>query len=217
MKIYPSLISADLLRLADVLALLDDECDGYHLDIMDHHFVPNLTWGSAFVNAIAHATKKPLFVHLMVSKPLELVEMLQLREGDTCIVHVELLDDSIFDSMQTVWKKKGLRIGLAVNPATSVAALRQYAGRVDEILVMSVEPGFSGQTFIDVTQKIVDLVRLRGLLGHPFLIGMDGGIKVEHVAWLAELGVDSISAAQAIFGTKDIVANVRALRLAAVH
>src|SRR3990172_9915424 len=124
MTIYPSLISSDLLNLAATLSLFDDHCDGYHLDVMDDHFVPNLTWGPAFINAIASHTKLPLNVHLMVDNPENWLNRLTLSQKDSFIFHWEALNDveQVIALAQTI-RAKGILAGLAINPKTDVESI----------------------------------------------------------------------------------------------
>ena len=214
MKIYPSLISADLLRLGEVIAALDTVCDGYHLDVMDYHFVPNLTWGPAFINAIRKVTKLPLHVHLMIQNPAAMMSSLALHADDTCIIHYEAVAHDAIPGLLQAIRACGWRAGIAINPKTPVSVLTDLVSYCDEVLVMSVEPGFSGQQFIEVTHKVTELVQLRNQSHTEFSIAMDGGITTAHVARLAALGVDAIGAAGAIFGRGDMLENIRALRAA---
>ncbi len=203
-QIFPSLISANILSLQNVIETLDPHVDGYHLDVMDFHFVPNLTFGPAFVNAIAHATDKPLHVHLMVDNPEQWVEVLELRRHDTVIFHYEATTQhaALIDAL----KQKGYRVGIAINPQTSPDKVVEYLPLLDQVLVMSVEPGFSGQKFMpQVMEKL-------SVLAGKCTIAMDGGIGPDNIAMLAAKGVTQFGIASAIFDTSDPVQAIRGLR-----
>lgn len=201
MKIFPSLISADLLNLGTVLSNFDHHCDGYHLDVMDDHFVPNLTWGPAFINAIAQASVRPLHIHLMVQDPASWINRISLKKHDTFIFHYEAVPTTI--DQEDLIKKihaQGWHAGIALNPTTPVEHIAPIAHLLDHILIMSVQPGFSGQTFMpEVLQKIQPLLAIKTQSNTMFNIGMDGGINQHNIASLAAHGVDTIAAAAAIF------------------
>lgn len=211
MKIYPSLISAPhLLNLEQTITELDPLSHGYHIDVMDDHFVPNLTWGPAFVNAIIAATKRPVNVHLMVSQPERWIDRLSLRSEDLFIFHYEAC--SSINQMQEILsalKKKSIRSGIALKPETPVTVVEPLLASVDSVLLMSVQPGFSGQPFMhEIVQKIPQLVSLQQLKKSSCTIGIDGGVVAENIPMLRDLGVDYAAVATAIFGTSD---SVRAL------
>jgi len=201
MKIYPSLISADLLNLAHVIKTIDAHCDGYHLDVMDNHFVPNLTWGADFVNRIRQATTKQLDIHLMVDNPQSWLACLQLKPNDMITFHIEAVHQpkEISQFLSDIHKAK-LNAGIALNPATPVEKVFAHLIDLDHVLLMSVNPGFSGQSFIpDVVAKIQPLVAQRTQMQASLLIGMDGGITTNNINQLAHSGVDYVCAASAIF------------------
>lgn len=201
MKIYPSLISSDLLNLEKTLNLFDPHCDGYHIDIMDDHFVPNLTWGPAFVNAIRQKTKQHLNVHLMVQHPEKWPDRLYLAPKDTLIFHHEAVVSATAtnDLIDTI-HRKGWCAGIAANPQTSLEAIDTYVTKLDTILLMSVQPGFSGQQFIHaVTKKIQPLLALRAQENKLLTIGMDGGINENNIKELSQLGIDYVAVASSIF------------------
>lgn len=205
MKIYPSLISCDVLNLATTLTTLNAHVDGYHIDIMDDHFVPNLTWGPTLVNALAGATTKPLQLHLMVDNPASWVSRLQLQPKDSFVFHREVLKD-VRDGMRLIeeLQKRGIKTGLALNPQTGLEKLTPFAELLDEVLVMSVNPGFSGQKFIEsVREKVPALVQLRERENFNFKICMDGGIGSDNICSLEQAGVDMVSVASAIFSSKN--------------
>lgn len=234
MKIYPSLISADLLNLKQVIATLDQHCDGYHLDVMDDHFVMNLTFGPDIINAIARATKKPLHAHLMVDNPEKWPGRLKLRVGDTVIVHYESLGDN-YEKMCEEIRKKGWLVGLAINPETlreDVRTLRLRSGRtdlmepvlsltnlfahVDMILCMTVHPGFAGQKLIpEVLAKVKDLYLLSSKISSKISIWVDGGVNLNNIRQIGESGATGVAVASAIFSQKDPIEALKKLYLVA--
>jgi ribulose-phosphate 3-epimerase len=192
-KIYPSLISGNILNLSSVMKDLDSYCDGYHVDVMDDHFVPNLTWGPQFVSAIKSATRLPIHLHLMVDNPRRWVNRVALSGDDIFIFHHEVFDESLL--------KANCKKGVAINPETNIEDIFSYVDKLDHVLVMSVRPGFSGQKFIPtVLAKVNKLVALRKENNFTFSIGMDGGIGDSNIASLAREGVEMVGVASAIFG-----------------
>ena len=208
--IYPSLISADLLALGEVITLLDDHCDGYHIDIMDDHFVPNLTWGAAMTNAIAKKTKRNVHIHLIVDNPQKWLGRLELKSTDFFIFHYESCtsEQEIYSLIDEL-KKKQWRIGIAIKPETPINKIDCFLKMIDQALIMSVEPGFSGQRFIEsVLDKIKSLAHLRALHNNSFSIAIDGGVNSSNIAQLARLGVTEFIAAAAIFSTGSMIDNL---------
>lgn len=209
-SLYPSLISADLMRLGIVIKQLDPHVQGYHIDIMDGHFVPNLTWGPQFVVALQNETQLPLHIHCMVSDPEKWLEWLILRPIDLLIIHKE----SVLDPLAFFEKarEKDLQIGLAINPETSVASIQEYLILIDHLLIMSVHPGFSGQRFIESTfQKITQAKKMIDEVGAHASLGVDGGVGVHNIRSLVLHGVTEVAAAQAIFSEKNPVIGVQKL------
>lgn len=206
-QIYPSLVSADLLHLGEVIAELNGHCDGYHIDIMDNHFVPNLTWGAAMVNAIKKATRLPLHVHLMVDNPSTWVERLLLDQRDTFTFHIEALENhAAVNTLLDVLEHKNWQKGIAINPSTHLQSIEPFLKRLEQVLVMSVQPGFSGQKYIAaVENKIPMLMALRTEHNYHFAVAMDGGIDLSNIGRLAAFGVTQFGIATAIFSSHDIV------------
>jgi len=205
MKIYPSLISADLLNLEKVLKNLDDRCDGYHIDVMDDHFVPNLTWGPAFADAILKASNLPIHLHLMVDNPEKWVGRVNLKKDDTFVFHHEVYRDvlKIKDLIFKI-KSSNCKVGVAINPETNVEEVFPYLPDLDHILIMSVKPGFSGQKFIpDVVKKVEPLIDKRKNEGFNFTVGIDGGIGASNIKIVAAAGFDEVGIASAIFSQPD--------------
>lgn len=199
-QLWPSLISADLLNLQTTIDQLAPYCTGWHLDVMDNHFVPNLTWGAQFVNAIAHASNKPVWVHLMIDRPEQLLQKLTVPEGAYITFHIET--DADIPALIEQIKKRSWRVSIAVNPDTPIEKTFDYLASIDQILIMSVQPGFSGQIFIkDVLHKIK-------ILKHELLtkkcsvtIAIDGGINRDNIVEVARLGVTQFGIAAGIFST----------------
>lgn len=211
-KLYPSLISGDILNLQEQITLLDPHCDGYHLDLMDGHFVPNITWGPAFINAIATATTKTCWVHLMATNPEQWINHFTLPAGSMVDFHIETSIDH--KALLTSIKAKGWRSGIAVSPQTDIEAVFHLIDNIDYILIMSVEPGFSGQAFIpEVIEKINALATYREKYGLRFEIAIDGGINKQNIGEVVKAGVDHIAAAAAIFAENDPVVALQNLKL----
>ncbi|MCF7799554.1 ribulose-phosphate 3-epimerase [Candidatus Babeliales bacterium] len=204
MDIFPSLIASNLLKLSDTIQTLNTKCDGYHIDVMDDHFVPNLTWGPDFVSAIIAATNLSLNIHLMVDNPKEWVNRLNLRKQDFFVFHIEALDFSEIKTFIKDIKKIGCKVGIALNPETDVNLLFEYLDILDTILVMSVKPGFSGQKFdSSVLSKIEILNKEKKDKNLSFSISMDGGIDQDNIQELQNLGVDQVAVGSAIFYQED--------------
>jgi ribulose-phosphate 3-epimerase len=219
MLIDPSLISGDLLNLEQQIKELDSYADGYHLDIMDYHFVPNLTWGPIFINAIAQVTIKPLFIHLMVDDPQIYFDRLELRENDTVSFHAEsclttpvacnpvsgavcpsYIDYEYIQELIEQLHAKKLNASVALKPGTGISSAQKLLPMVDDILCMTVEPGFSGQQFLPASfDKIQDLVYLRNELNSRSTITVDGGVSANIIARLDSIGANRVAVAGALF------------------
>jgi ribulose-phosphate 3-epimerase len=215
MKLAPSILSADFGRLGE--AIRDCEAAGadwIHLDVMDGHFVPNITLGPVVVEAARRATRLPLDVHLMIEAPERFLADFARAGADTLTVHVEACPH-LHRTVQQI-RELGKRAGVAVNPATPAAALGEVLGDVDLVLVMTVNPGFSGQKFIDGMLPKVSQVRealdRRGLTAD---LEVDGGIDVETAPLAARAGATAFAAASAVFKSgRPIDASIAALRQA---
>lgn len=210
-SIYPSLISADLLNLEREIKLLEPYCQGYHFDVMDDHFVPNLTWGKMFIDQIVKVTAKPLWVHLMIDKPSIFVESIVLNANSMLTFHIESIGDVKNFSIRI--KDKNMLPGVAVSPKTPVEKIFQFLDLLDHILIMTVEPGFSGQDFLpESIDKIRSLFSYCKINGHKVKIAVDGGVSKNNIAMLAKEGVDIFSVGTAIFGQVDPVGAIRDLQ-----
>lgn len=203
-KVFPSLISADLLNLRRELEVLAPYAPGYHIDIMDNHFIPNLTWGIMFVDAIVKESAKPLWVQLMVDNPTTWIEQLNLPANSCISIHIESQGHIRHNLMRI--RERGISPSIAVNPTTKIETIFPVLDLVDLVLIMSVEPGYSGQAYLpEVEHKIDELVAYRQASGKKFIIGMDGGINKKNIGHLADKGVDWFAAATAIFGQENRV------------
>jgi len=217
MEILPSLISADLLNLNSVIESLNDHCDGFHIDVMDNHFVPNLTWGPAFIDYFLKVSKKPLDVHLMVDNPESFIPKLSLRVDDTLIFHFEAVKDKKeIENLALRVQSMGWKVGLAIKPGTKFDDFAGFLRFFDQVLVMSVEPGFSNQKFISkVLDKIKKIAQLKQDKQFPLKMAVDGGVNCENIKLLVENGVDRVGVAGAIFSGDNYLQNLQKLYSAA--
>jgi ribulose-phosphate 3-epimerase len=213
-RIAPSILSADFARLADEVARIErGGADLVHVDVMDGHFVPNITIGPPVVAALKRVTRVPLDVHLMISEPDRYLEAFADAGAASLIVHAEVLPH--LHRTLTRIRQLGLRAGVAINPSTSLDAVSEVIGEFDELLVMSVNPGFGGQKFIP--RSIDKVVAARALLssrGSTADIGVDGGVDATNASALVQAGATILVAGASIFGAPDPVEAAHALRAA---
>ena len=213
MKLSPSILSADFACLGNEVDRVAAEADLLHVDVMDGHFVPNLTIGPPVVQALRKHTDLFLDCHLMVDNPEVLLDDFADAGADRCIVHIELGDPRpLFAEL----RKRDVGVGLVLNPETPVDTVLPYLAEVDLLLVMSVHPGWGGQQFIpDVLDKVRVARQAIDERSLPAEIEIDGGINVETAPLAAAAGVDILVAGSAIFGEPDPAAAARAIRAAA--
>ena len=210
--IAPSLLSADFVRLAEDIAKVEAAgADWLHLDIMDGHFVPNMTFGPPLVAAIRKITKLPLDVHLMVMNPSGLVDAFADAGADWLTVHVET--EPHLHRLVAHIRELGVKPAVALNPATPLGTLEEILDEVDMVLVMSVNPGFGGQKFI--SSSISKIQRLKKKIvesGHPVFIEVDGGVNAETVVQVRGAGADVLVAGSAVFVSKDWAKAIQLLK-----
>jgi ribulose-phosphate 3-epimerase len=211
--IAPSILSADFARLgAEVEAVIDAGADLIHFDVMDNHYVPNLTVGPLVCEALRkHGITAPIDVHLMVRPVDRLVADFAKAGASWISFHPEASDH--VDRTIALIREHGCRPGLVLNPATPLAWLDHTLEQIDLVLLMSVNPGFGGQAFIPATLETIRAVRGRiDASGRDIRLEVDGGIKVDNIGRVAAAGADTFVAGSAIFGSRDYAATVRAMR-----
>jgi ribulose-phosphate 3-epimerase len=211
-QIAPSILAADFARLADDVAVVEAAgADLLHVDVMDGHFVPNITIGPPVVRALRRVTKLPLDVHLMIQDPDRYLEAFIEAGAAMVTVHAEILPH--LHRTLTQIRKLGAKPGVAINPATPVSVVREVTHEMHHLLVMSVNPGFGGQSFIPHSlDKIREAEALFQSTGSPALIEVDGGVDAGNAAALVEAGVTILVAGVAIFGAANPPEALRGLR-----
>lgn len=208
----PSILSADFTRLgAELNACQQSGADWIHVDVMDGHFVPNLTFGALMVAACRRVTGLPLDVHLMVEKPETLLEDFARAGATRLTVHLETCPH-LHRTLQQI-KALGVQAGVAINPSTPAWALKEILPFADLFLVMTVNPGFGGQKFIDLTPKIRELRAMLTALASPAWLEVDGGVSAATLPLLLAAGADAFVAGSAIFSHPGgIAAGINALK-----
>ncbi len=210
--IAPSILSADFFKLGDEInTVMEAGADIIHFDVMDNHYVPNLTIGPLVCKSITEHVSYPVDVHLMVEPVDELVPMFAKAGASYITFHPEATRH-VHRTIQLI-KSFGVKAGLVLNPATPLSYLDYVLDSLDIVMLMSVNPGFGGQSFIDST--LGKLKQVRALIdesGLPIRLEVDGGVKVENIASIAQAGADTFVAGSAIFGKSDYKAVIDAMR-----
>ena len=213
--IAPSILSADFARLGDeVRAISDSGVEWIHVDVMDGHFVPNISLGVPVIEALKAIPSPPMDIHLMIDNPDDSVE-LYIRAGAPLVkvITVQYETCNLLHSTLSKIKSHGVMAGIALNPLTPLTALEEIIPYVDLVLIMTVEPGFAGQRFI--SSMIPKVERLRGLIDasdHRPLIEVDGGIKLDNIGEVAKAGADVLVSGSSIFKTKSYAGTIREMR-----
>jgi len=211
-KIAPSILSADFARLGEEIKAIEaGGADYVHVDVMDGHFVPNITIGPLIVAAIRPVTRLPLDVHLMIENPDQYIPDFAKAGADIIVVHAEATSH-LHRTIQLI-KSFGKKAGVSLNPATPLSALEMILPDIDLALLMTVNPGFGGQSFINsCLPKITALRQMIDALGLPIELEVDGGVKTDNIEQIAAAGADVFVAGSAVFGTADYAATIAQLK-----
>ena len=210
MIIAPSILSSDFANLeSEIKRLEKNGADWVHVDVMDGHFVPNLTIGAPVVKAIKPVTKLPMDVHLMIENPAKYVKDFALAGADIITFHYEATKETTFDVINII-KSYGVKVGLSIKPKTPVSAIKLYLDMVDLVLVMTVEPGFGGQKFMeDCADKIIEV---KAYANKDIIVEVDGGINAETAQHCKKCGADALVAGNYVFSSDDMKEAIASLR-----
>jgi ribulose-phosphate 3-epimerase len=216
-EIAPSILASNFARLGEEIRKVEEGgADVIHVDVMDGHFVPNITIGIPVVASLRKATRLPMDVHLMIERPEEYIEEFVRAGADRVLVHQEATPH--LDRALAMIRESGGQAGAVINPSTPVEMLSDVLDKVDTILVMSVNPGFGGQKFIPrAIEKIRQLNNWRGRYNADFRIEVDGGVELENIGDLAQAGANTFVAGTSIFHTSDPAEAARQLRKSATE
>jgi ribulose-phosphate 3-epimerase len=211
-EIAPSILAADFASLGEAIRAVErGGATLLHVDVMDGHFVPNISIGVPVVASLRKATRLPLDVHLMIERPELYIQAFAEAGADMISVHQEATPH--LDRAISMIREHGCQSGTVINPATPVSTLSEVLGHVDHVLVMSVNPGFGGQKFIPgALEKIRELKRIREAYNHLFRIEVDGGVGPDNVADLVRAGAEILVAGTSIFHTPDAAEAVRSMK-----
>jgi ribulose-phosphate 3-epimerase len=210
-QLAPSILTADFARIGEEVRSVADIVDWFHLDVMDGHYVPNLTFGPSTVEAVNRWSENPLHVHLMITDPRKYAPEFAAAGADRISFHPEVVEDpdAVIDELQAL----GVGAGLAVHPDVPLRRVARYGDRIDVLLMMTVRPGFGGQKFLDeVLPKIVEANRLIEDAGGRADVEVDGGVNAATIDRVVDAGVDIVVAGSAIFDGVDAPAAAKKLR-----
>jgi ribulose-phosphate 3-epimerase len=210
--IAPSILSSDFMNIESEIRMLEKAgADWVHCDVMDGHFVPNLTFGPPVIKKLRKITQLPLDVHLMISNPDETVDQYIDAGADWLSFHIEATKQA--KALLKYIKGHGVKAGLVIKPKTSVDAIKELLPDCDYVLIMSVEPGFGGQSYIaGANDKAIELAKLKKELDLPYLIQIDGGITLENIKDVSVLGVEVFVAGSAVFHSEDPVKTIKKMK-----
>ena len=210
--IAPSLLTANFLHLQEACDMLNQsEAEWFHLDVMDGRFVPNISFGIPVIAAVRKATKKVCDVHLMIEEPEKYAQAFKDAGADVLTVHVEACRH-LHRNIQQI-KSLGMKAGVAINPHTPISAIEEIIADVDLVCLMSVNPGFGGQKFIQATfPKIKQLKKIITEKGSSAIIEIDGGVTLENAASIIHAGADVLVAGNSVFGAADPIDTIKQLR-----
>ncbi|MGG7077433.1 ribulose-phosphate 3-epimerase [Clostridium sardiniense] len=211
-KIAPSILSADFSRLGEEIELLDKSgADYIHIDVMDGAFVPNITLGAPIVKAIRNRTDKIFDVHLMVESPSRYIDDFVDAGADIITIHYEA-EKHIDRAIQYI-KSKGVKAGVVLNPGTPTILIKDLISKLDMVLIMSVNPGFGGQSFIDYSiEKVKEVDEMRKKYNKDLIIEIDGGIGIDNIKIVREAGVDVAVAGSSVYKNGEVIKNIESLK-----
>ena len=210
MIIAPSILSSDFANLeTEIKRLEENGADWVHVDVMDGHFVPNLTIGAPVVKAIKPVTKLPMDVHLMIENPAKYVKDFALAGADIITFHYEATKETTFEVINII-KSYGVKVGISIKPKTPVSAIKPYLDMVDLVLIMTVEPGFGGQKFMeDCADKIIEV---KAYSNKDIIVEVDGGVNAQTSQHCKKCGVDALVAGSYVFNSDDMKEAIESLR-----